>query len=959
MYIEEKTASLVARMRNLARFFSVFMFAIISLSQSGRVQNLDGALVLAIALATSSLLLLVHEEKRAPFIVRISSLLIVFIAIVDYRLVGIQSRTDLCLLAAGLFCLSMKKDFASYLAQVIALFIGICANLSIFFQSFGLNFPLAAFRYFLDIPLFNILTFACGAAGIFLAQPQTGVASLFVSPNAGGRLARFILLPICIIIPALGLAPYTDNMLSIMLVLNLALPFCIWMLAYLLDKEETHKVTIINSISSGLVVCDHSGRLSFFNHAARDILGMGPTTGTHGERAVTYGLFLPDRRTLCPADELPLVRAMRGQTTTSELFVCNKTCPQGKWIRVNGFPLRDNLGSIQGGAVIFNDISECKASAVRRSMQYSIADVISSDLPLEEAASSIVRILCQGMEWDYGTLWYLLPESANIKCLGLWHASNIDEKELSESSKKYDSVSGETQLAWLLATSTPSWSSALSDPAVPAMESSTSKKSTFLFPLLHQGNIRGFVELFRMGPDNAPFSPASGDLEMMYGLGSQLAQYIERRCAEEQVMELNTELQANVEELATANARAQEALHVKDTFIANISHELRTPLTGVLGMNELLLSTSLDEEQRDLAQVIQTAARALLSLVNEILDFARLEAGKLTIECSVFDLHSVINNVCRLVEPAARLKKLNLANDYGSNIPEQLCGDSLRCQQVLLNLLGNAIKFTLRGEIRLSTRLESDNGENVLIKFVVSDTGIGITREKSDLIFSPFTQCDDSSTRSYGGAGLGLTICQRIVELMGGRIGFQSEKGRGSTFWFTVPFKRVEIVSTDSPGLPVLRNNVRVLVVEDDPTLQKLVREQLKTLGFKFEVLSTAEEALVRLIEDSSFSLILMDCHLPHMDGLEATRIIRQREQSADRHTPIIALTASVLQPEIERCLSSGMDDCLTKPYTMMQFKHKLEYWLRSEFSSRSHMWKSPLFSQENMPEPWGNAEFE
>jgi CheY-like chemotaxis protein len=381
--------------------------------------------------------------------------------------------------------------------------------------------------------------------------------------------------------------------------------------------------------------------------------------------------------------------------------------------------------------------------------------------------------------------------------------------------------------------------------------------------------------------------------------------------------------------LKTARDQAVEASSLKSAFIANMSHELRTPLSGVLGMNELLLNSALSDGQRKLAQTVQDSARSLLSIVNDILDLSKIEAGKMNLENIRVNISDIVHDGIQLLSAAARSKNLELQAEIDPALPDKLFGDPVRLHQVLLNLLGNAIKFTYQGAVTVRASLLQEDDTFLTAKFEVVDTGIGISNEDRRFLFLPFTQVDRSTTRIYGGTGLGLNISKRLVELMGGQIGVDTESGKGSTFWFTVPFKKkgTEAMPRPEGTQHGVTADSEILIVEDHPALQDMVDMQLTHLGLPHRVVGTAEEAL-SLIQSHEFALVLMDCHLPKMDGYDATRAIRELEKDGTRHLPIVAMTAGAMKGDPEKCLAAGMDDYLAKPYTIEQLRDKLSRWI-------------------------------
>ena len=384
-------------------------------------------------------------------------------------------------------------------------------------------------------------------------------------------------------------------------------------------------------------------------------------------------------------------------------------------------------------------------------------------------------------------------------------------------------------------------------------------------------------------------------------------------------------------ELAAARDASQETSRLKSAFMATMSHEIRTPMNGILGMTHLLLDTALDADQRECAEGVQRSAEALLTIINDILDISKIEAGKLELEHSDFALRTLVTDVADLLAGGARAKGLELAVAVDPGVPPAVLGDPGRLRQVLTNLLGNAVKFTDAGSVSVGATLVGLREDSIDVRFEVTDTGIGIPEAAQETMFEAFRQADASTTRRFGGTGLGLAITRQLVAMMGGEITVRSAPGAGSSFAFTLQLGRSSGFVAPSPTPPVLQGDpagALVLIVEDNPVNQQILVKTLERAGYGVEVCRTGLEA-VDAMTTRSFAAVLMDCQMPEMDGYEATRLVR-RVEGPHRHTPIIAITASAMASDRERCLSSGMDDFLSKPVNPVDLLALLPQWVRT-----------------------------
>ena len=575
-----------------------------------------------------------------------------------------------------------------------------------------------------------------------------------------------------------------------------------------------------------------------------------------------------------------------------------------RWLSWNAVPLPEQ----QLVYAVGRDITDVKRREARQDAAYAVTRVLATATTLDTAAPEILLAVCDGLKWSVGAIWSVDRDAPVIRCVRVWHPPTIDDTEFTALTRRSVFPKGvglpgrvwsENQPLWLpdirIETNFPRSAIALQE----------GLHSAFGFPIRSGGAVIGVIEFF--SPEIR--EPDQDILAMFDAIGSQIGQFIERRHAERK-------LQIYAKDLETARRQAEEATKAKSDFLANMSHEIRTPMNAIIGMTELALLSKLTRPQYQQLQTVKLAADSLMNLLNDILDLSKIEARKLHLEHVEFSLRDTLDETVNLLAVRAGEKKLELACDVSPDMPDRVIGDPTRLRQVVMNLAGNAIKFTEKGEVVVRADLEGTPNGRVLARFEVSDTGIGIPEDKRELIFEAFAQADSSTTRRYGGTGLGLAISSELVKLMDGHMSLESEVGKGSTFRFTLPLGIAKGKVPQSPDSIVNLEGLRVLAVDDNATNRHILQEMLQNWRMAPSVAAGANAALDRLKlaakQKTPFSLAILDGHMPDIDGFALAG--RMKRNPALSKTKIIMLTSAVDRTDSVRCRKIPVAAHLNKP---------------------------------------------
>jgi len=580
---------------------------------------------------------------------------------------------------------------------------------------------------------------------------------------------------------------------------------------------------------------------------------------------------------------------------------------------------RDRMARLEAEAIAEHGLRELYEKKVQIELLGAIAVVANESTCVEDVLQFALARICQTTGWSLGHAYIVRPvaEGKRLFSTGTWYGPETERTRpfhIASEAAVFDPGIGLP--GRVLLSGTPSLILDLSvDPNFPRAESARlgGLRAGFAFPVVAGSEVTAVLEFFA----DTSQSPDGFFLQLMAQIGTVLGRVVERSRLGKTVEDRTRSLQAEILQRQHAEEAAEAANRAKSEFLANMSHEIRTPLNGVIGMTDSVLETNLTSDQRECLDIIKLSADSLLTVVNDILDFSKIEAGKMDLEAIAFDLLDCVEDALKMSASRADEKALELLCDLPPTLPEMVRGDSARLRQIILNLVSNAIKFTDNGEVVLKAELESREQDELTIRFTVSDTGIGIPQEKQESIFSAFSQADSSTTRKYGGTGLGLTISARLASMMGGRIWLESEIGRGSRFYFTVRMEALE--KTIEPRVIAASQSlrdVRILVVDDNQTSRRILQGTLNSWGAQTTCVPGGRQALEELASSldaqKPYQVVVTDMHMSEIDGFGL--VTRIRSLSEMTSMPVLMLSSGARREDADRCRQLGIDSFLSKP---------------------------------------------
>jgi PAS domain S-box-containing protein len=687
-----------------------------------------------------------------------------------------------------------------------------------------------------------------------------------------------------------------------------------------LKRQNSLFAILLKNLPMGVFMVEApSGKMLMANDAAFRLLGREilPDASKYNLSEV-YKAMKSGSRIPYPLEKMPILLGMNGKAShVDDLMIVRPDGSEGL-LEIFGSPVTDDQGQIWASLITFLDITERKqAERILRSrlrisayaFEHSLAELLTKLLDEAEALTGS----------SFGFLHFIdVPSSTLLKdaCSSKTQTAigPAGDKDLYS---RLDHAGAWADCVREKKTVIQNNDSALPPKGSPSEHAPVQRQ--LVVPIFRNKQIVAVL-----GVGNRPTDYTQQESKILQHLANLSWDIVIRKSAEE--------------DLQKAKAVAEAANTAKSQFLANMSHEIRTPMNGVIGLIELLLGTELTKEQREYAELIKLCGKNLVELISNILDLSKIEARKIELENACFNLREELSGTINLFALRAKEKGLELGARIDPDVPTILKGDTGRLRQILTNTIGNAIKFTESGSVFLHVSKAGEDAEQATLRFLVRDSGIGIAAEKLEQIFEPFTQADGSTTRRYGGTGLGLTIARQLTELMGGTVGIESVEAQGTTFWFTVvlgkqperravPRSRALARQQKKPLLPD-GHNTRILVAEDDFTNQLMTKAILEKFGFQVDVANNGKEALI-LLAKNDYLLVFMDCMMPTLNGYEATAVIRNPSSDARDHgIPVIALTANAFKEDRDSCLAAGMDDYLAKPIDVTKVLAVLEKWL-------------------------------
>ena len=667
------------------------------------------------------------------------------------------------------------------------------------------------------------------------------------------------------------------------------------------QEAETRTLALIaERTDNAVVLTDARGRVEWVN------AGFTRLTGFTAEEVLgqTPGNLLQGPETDPAKIEFMRERIAAGEGFRIQILNYSKT-RQKYWVDFEVRPIHDKEGRLKHFMAIETDITERRSTEANLRVQFKVSQLLAADAPLDEVAHKLLETIGSELEWNIANLWMFDPATQVLRRATTWAKDEALAENFLRAAQQ-DTLSCEIGLPGLIyRTGKLHWVENMGDfPSCPRSFAAhqCGLHSAVGFPIRFNDRTLGMVELLSLNQEPSDES----QLRALESLGSQIGQFVERTLARE-------ELQQRSEELARLNVELAAANSTKNQFLASISHEIRTPLNGVIGAAESLEPTALNPEQREALEIVNSSAHHLHAVLNDVLDFSRIEAGHVELLPEPTPLNAFVRDTARIFAGVARDKQLEFAVDNDLDPDVTVSIDPTRLRQILVNLLGNAFKFTATGSVTFRAQLLPGDGTPQL-QLEIADTGIGIPPQQLEQLFKPFSQLDSSRTRKYGGTGLGLAISRHLATIMGGTIDIDPAHQPGSLFRVIVPAPLTTLSATKSHQPFLLSSHAKILVVDDNRANGLVLDMLLKRLGLVGHHCFSASEA-VEFCRREIPAVILMDLHMPEMDGMEATRLLQStvlKDHLED--VPIVALTADVRTEVRDACFAAGMDGFLTKP---------------------------------------------